>query len=166
MKFEAGETIRFTYNNPKSQDKFKYVLVVTPMYEGKVHALDLKLLTDAQREVLREVFNPNAKRPNPVPLVNDILSRMNPQEDVKHPTMFYSRFVRPFLNLAGDIYRTYFPNLMLNVQVVESNSPYQRSGPSLFQPSLTTVKPGPVIKQGEGKPDSPGHVRKPLFKKI
>jgi hypothetical protein len=166
MNYEAGDTIRFTYNNSESQDKFKYVLVVAPMYEGKVHALDLKIITDAQREVLREVFNPNTKRPHPIALVNDIFSRMpNPQEDVKHPITFYSRFVRPFLNVAGDIYRTYFPEKMLNVQVVESGSPYQRTSPTLFQPTLTTVKPGPVIKPGTGKPPGPGP-RKPLFKKI
>jgi hypothetical protein len=130
MKFNAGQQIRFTYNHPAegideaTGDRFKEVLVLHPNWAGKVHGIDLKRLTMAEREVLDEVLDPKTRtevlsgHPHRIPLVNDIVKRMNPVEEIKNPVSFYSRFVKVFLK-NKDAYRTYNPHRMLNVTVVQ-----------------------------------------------
>ncbi|MHA2045170.1 MAG: hypothetical protein ACW99G_10265, partial [Candidatus Thorarchaeota archaeon] len=96
--FEAGSTIRFTYNSVSSGDRFKEVLVLHPNWNGKVHAIDLKRLTAAEREVLNAVLDPKQKgKTHKLPLVNDILTRMDPTELIRSPTSFYNQLVKQFL---------------------------------------------------------------------
>lgn len=159
--FRGGQVLRFTYNSPEEMtnptDRFKEVLVLHPRWMGKVHGLDLKRLTAAQREVLDAIMRPESKgKQHRLPLVNDILRRMDPIEDVKNPVSFYSKFVNPFLRTAGDCYRTYWPKRMLNVTIVKNTSitgnvvnprplfykvePKGPTKPEATKPS-TTVKP-------------------------
>jgi len=116
--YKAGQTLRFTYNSENVRDRFKEVFVLQPNFQGKMHAIDLKRLTEAERRTLYTVMDPKqyGKR-NRIPLVNDIFLRMNPSEEIKNPLGFYVKFVKPFLRYT-DAYRTYYPMKMASVQVV------------------------------------------------
>jgi hypothetical protein len=122
-RFKAGQVVKFTYRDISMTDpnmRFKEVLVLHPSWQGKVHALDLKRMTPAEREVIFEIMNPENKgKPHRIPLVADILRRMDPVEDIKNPVSFYGKFVKPFLRTAGDVYRQYYPMKMSGVIVVK-----------------------------------------------
>ena len=122
MLFEAGDIIRFTYSSPTTKDRFKEVLVVHPSWNGKTHAIDMKRLTVAEREVLRIVMDPKMKgKSHRLPLVNDILTRMNPPELlVENPIGFYNQLVKVFLR-NKDAYRTYYPRKMTGIQKVHAS---------------------------------------------
>lgn len=124
-KFKHGDIIRFTYVNPKKQSGdmtiFKEVFVLNPMWEGKVHAIDLKRLTVAERYVIKTMMRPGAeKKVHRIPLINDILKRIDPPELVRNPIGFYNQFVKTFLK-NKDAYRTYFPSLMTGIQVIDAS---------------------------------------------
>lgn len=127
MKFESGAIVRFTYNAPKEEaevvtDRFKEVFILNGDQGGLIHALDLKRLSPADREVLELIMDPESKgKVHRIPIVNDILKRMDPLIEIKNPVSFYAKFVRPFLH-SKDAYRTYFPNRMANATVIEKSS--------------------------------------------
>jgi hypothetical protein len=126
-RFEAGTRLKFTYTGPDQEalTRYKEIFVLNPNYQGKVHALDLKRMTPAQIQVIDAIFDPDyqtGKKKHPYALVNDILRRMNPSEDIKNPLSFYQRFVKPFLRTAGDCYRQYWPQHMSGVQIVKKSS--------------------------------------------
>ena len=56
--FEVGDTIRFTYSGHDTKDRFKEALILHTNWNGKVHALDLKRMTVAEREVIKVVMDP------------------------------------------------------------------------------------------------------------
>lgn len=152
MKFLSGQTLRFTYREhagaspDESSDDFKEVLVLHPNWQGRLHGIDLKRLTSAERETLDAVFNPDQKgKPHRFPLVNDILRRMNPIEEVKNPVSFYSKFVKVFLR-NKDAYRTYNPSRILNVTISEQTSVIGK-----------VINPTPLFHKVESKtaPDAP-----------
>lgn len=125
--FQAGQILRFTYHShtgaspDEIQDPFKEVLVLHPSWRGKMHGIDLKRLTPAEREVLEAVFEPPTGKPHRISLVNDVRRRMNPIEEVKNPVSFYSKFVKIFLK-NKDAYRTYYPLRMRGVTVAKRTS--------------------------------------------
>lgn len=126
MKFVPGTMIRFTYNHQsvdnQTGEKFKEILVLHPNWGNKVHGVDLKRLSPAERKVLEIVLDPKQKDiPSNIPLVNSIKRRMDPIKDIHNPMPFYVKFVKPFLN-GKDAYRTYIPKLMLNVTVLKDFS--------------------------------------------
>ena len=160
VNYGPGDIIRFTYNHKLVEEdtgaRFKEVLVLAPLHEGKVHALDLKRMTGAQREVIEAIMDPKFQgiRRHRLPLVNDIMRRFKrPVDEIKKPITFYAKFVRPWLRTAGDCYRTYFPERMYNVTVVERTSK-KPGGPKGPSGPRGPVGPNPM---GGGKP---------LFKKI
>lgn len=125
IKFKPAQTIRFTYNHPTERideatgDRFKEVFVLNPNYGGKVHGLDIKRMNDAEREVIRAIFDPSTgKYVHKIPLVNDILRRMKPLDEVKNPHSFYHKFVKVFIK-NKDVYRIYEMPRMLNVTVAK-----------------------------------------------
>jgi hypothetical protein len=125
-KFKPGQTIRFTYNPKRvdedTGDRFKEVFVLNPSWQGKMHGIDLKRLTQAEREVVQAVFDPKTKkRMHRIPLVNDVLRRMDPLEEVKNPLSFYHKFVKVFLR-NKDAYRTYELPRMLNATVAKQSN--------------------------------------------
>lgn len=125
--FKPGQVIRFTYNAPikgndDPTDRFKEILVLHPNWMRLVHGIDLKRLTAAEREVLDAIFDPKQKgKQHRMPLVNDILRRMNPIDEIKNPVSFYSKFVKVFLR-NKDAYRTYQPERILNATIVEQTN--------------------------------------------
>jgi hypothetical protein len=153
--YKAGEIIRFTYNHlptgidEHTGDRFKEVLVLHPNWQRKVHAIDLKRLTLAEREVLREVLDPKTResvkagKRSRIPLVNDIVTRMNPLEEIKNPVSFYSRFVKVFLR-NKDAYRQYHPDRMSNVTVVKESNVTGK-----------VINPNPLFHKVESKQQEP-----------
>ena len=124
--FKPGDIIRFTYHSetasPGSTNVYKQVFVLHPGWQGKMHGLDMKNMTEAERVVIKTVMDPSAEnmRTHRIPLINDILKRMDPPELIKNPISFYNQFVRPFIR-NKDIYRTYFPMVMTGIQVVDQS---------------------------------------------
>lgn len=130
MILQAGSIVQFHYAAPKTTDREKQVLVLHPNWRGQVHALDLKRMTPAEQKVILAIMDPETKKngSHPYPLVNDILRRMDPLEEIKNPISFFQRFVKPFIRTAGDCYRRYVPALMSNVHVAR---PSQMQGQQL-----------------------------------
>lgn len=162
MNYKPGQTIRFTYNHPQERideftgDRFKEVFVLNPNYAGKMHGLDLKRMTEAEREVINRIFDPNAKNVyQKIPLVNDILQRMNPLKEVKNPHSFYHKFVRVFIQ-NKDVYRIYELPRMINVTLVKQTNV-----------KGNTQNPNPLFHKVETKaPQTPDAKRLELIKKI
>lgn len=120
-QFEGGQFIRFTYHGFNTQDPFKEVLVLNPSWNGKMQGLDLKRMTPAEVEVLRAVMDPASKgKPHRLPLVNDILRRLDPLELVSNPIAFWQRFIKPFIH-GSDVYRQYWPARMYGIQVMKQS---------------------------------------------
>lgn len=124
MRLIPGSVIRFTYRfhtgAPPEEltDDSKEVMILNANFQGKAHGIDLRRLTAAEREVLTVIFDPESKgKVHPLPLVNDVLRRMDPVRDVRNPISFYAKFVKVFLR-NKDAYRTYYPRRMRGVTVV------------------------------------------------
>ena len=118
--YKPGEIVRFTYNRSKF-DKYKEVLILNPLHKDKMHAIDLKRLTEAERMVLRTILNPEQKgKPQGIPLIRDIMTRMDASNLIKSPIAFYNQFVKTFLR-STDAYRTYFPRFMISIQTVHKS---------------------------------------------
>lgn len=130
MFLKPGQIIRFTYmhqvRDAETGDRYKEVLVLHPHWAGKVHGIDLKRLSPAERQVLEIVMSWDWRKhksdryeEHPNPLVADIMRRMpQPKREVKNPKIFYYKFVKPFLN-KRDAYRTYYPGQMTGVSVIK-----------------------------------------------
>ncbi len=117
---QPGEMIHFTYNVPAvtandiPSTSAKDVFVLNND-NGIIHGIDLSMLTPADIEVLNAVMDPNNKgKIHRIPLVNDILRRMDPLIEIKNPVSFYAKFVKPFIR-NKDAYRTYFLTRMANI---------------------------------------------------
>lgn len=144
---EPGAFVRFVYRfhtgirPDEIRNDRKEVLILHPGWQGKVHALDLKRMTAAERAVLTLIMDPNSKgKHHDIPLVNDILRRMDPIEEIKNPMAFYGRFVRVFIR-NKDVYRTYNPAKMRNLGVIRKS----RVKGQVFNPK-------PLFRKIEGPP--------------
>lgn len=123
MQFAIGSIIRFTYSHQSvdanTGDEFKECLVLHPSWHNKVHCVDLKRLSPAQRVVLEAILDPeDADKPHRIPMVNDIRRKMDPVQLIQNPVAFYARFLKPFLRKT-DAYRQYIPRRMTGVTVVK-----------------------------------------------
>lgn len=126
MIFKPGQIIKFSYQHPvrdkESGPKDKEVFVLHPNWMGKVHGIDLKRLTKAEREVLAAIIEPpdedGTHKPHRLPLVNDIRRRMQIDQEIKNPVTFYTKFVKPFLR-GKDAYRQYDPMKMMHPAIVK-----------------------------------------------
>lgn len=119
---QAGSFIRFTYSGAHSEDRFKEVLVLNPDWRGELHGLDLKRITPAERKVLEAIMDPNTKAgSHPYPLVNDILRRMNPVDEIHNPLSAYHKLFKPFIR-DKDCYRRYKITLISGVQVMQKSA--------------------------------------------
>jgi len=123
-RLRVGMHCQFSYNHAEVDEftgpKFKEVFILNPNWKGKVHGIDLKRITEAEREVLWTIFDPknmDIKGEHRIPLVNDILRRMNPRKEVRNPIHFYHIFVKQFLR-GKDAYRQYWANRISNVRTV------------------------------------------------
>lgn len=157
--YKAGQRLKFTYRGLKESipgppgDNFKEVLVLHPNWAGKMHAIDLKRLTPAEQEVLDVIMDPEQRgKPHRIPLVNDILRRMNPTEEIKNPMSFYSKFVKVFLR-NKDAYRTYYP-LQMSAVVISKQS----------KVSGKVINPKPLFHKVESKPKAPAPSRLDMIK--
>lgn len=166
MKFKHGDRIRFTYrHHPEETDEhtgepYKEILVLHPLWMKKVHGIDMKRLTLAEREVLDAIFDDkissdirSGKSPHRFPLVNDIVKRMDPLREVKNPQSFYSKFVKVFLR-DKDAYRTYYPHRMVAVSRVSTPGGQQGGAPAnpkpLFhKPTQTAAPTVPKVEPGK-----------------
>lgn len=139
---KPGAFVSFTYIPPRgSEDPHKEIMVLNPSWEGKVHGIDLRRVTPAERMVLELIMDPETKQNLervPYPLVRDVLARMDPVDLVKSPLAFYQRFVKPFVR-NKDVYRKYFPQFMQGIKVVR---PSEIQGPlRMTNPTAPGFKP-------------------------
>ena len=159
QKFKAGQIVNFMYQSSEATME-KEILILHPGWMRMVHAIDLKRITAAEREVLIEIMRPPSQdgKRHRIPLVNDIRRRMDVLHEIKNPMGFYARFVKVFLRTAGDCYRTYRPEKMSSIQVVrKSNMLGQQYNPKpLFKPveptkPIETIPTEPKRKRGQQK---------------
>lgn len=141
--FKGGDIVRFTYISPDApagaRTIFKEVFVLNPLWNGKMHGIDLKRLTEAQRVVLKTIMKPEAKRKtHRIPLINDVLRRMDPPTLIQNPVSFYNQFVKQFLKNI-DAYRTYYTARMSGIQVTDMT---KAKGP--------VINPKPLFGPGDG----------------
>lgn len=157
-RFEAGDIIRFTYDthtaDQAEREPHKEVFVLNPLWNNKVHGLDLKRLDQQDREIIDALFNPDRKNEvHPINLVNQV-KKSDPVKMAKtSPQVFYMRFVKPLLKRKNtDAYRQYWPNTryMTNVTVVRNAD--VKTGRSKNIKPLFGPKPQPV---GEPKALTP-----------
>lgn len=119
MSLKPGQIVSFSYFVPGVTNPQKEVFVLHPNWAGLVHAIDLGRLTPAERKILTDMMDPATKvTGHRIPMVNDILRRMDPLDEINSPQVFYSRFVKVFLK-NKDAYRKYRPERMQNLRVVE-----------------------------------------------
>jgi len=162
IKIDPGQIIRFTYHHRAEEvdedtgDKYKEVLVLHPNWHHKVHGIDLKRLTEAERDVLYAILDEKTvkdiktrKKPHRFPLVNDIVRRMDPLQEIKNPVAFYTRFVKVFLR-NKDAYRTYFPVRMSAIQIVKASDVRGK-----------VTNPKPLFHPVETKPQPPQQAQQP-----
>ena len=153
MRFEPGMVIKFTYDHQdvdaSTDGKFKEVLVLNPNWNNKLHGIDLKRLSPAERTVLEAILDPERRdEVHRLPLVNDIKRRLDPILMIRQPIVFYTKFVKPFLR-QKDAYRQYIPKRMTAITVVRgakiSTGKKPPEGTPLFGPKPTTgaVEPTP-----------------------
>lgn len=120
-RFQAGQFIRFNYRGFQTVEPDKEVMVLHPNWRNQLHGIDLKRLTPAQVDVLHQIMDPETKtKGSRVSLVNDILRRMDPVEEIKNPLTFYVKMVKPFLR-GADAYRRYNVPQMSNVTVLRES---------------------------------------------
>lgn len=146
MNYKSGDIIKFTYTGNYTNSNFKEVLVVHPLWNGLTHAIDLAVLTEAERMVIRVVMDPKTKRTKEgrqkaatlgvrIPLIQNILRRMDPAMMTANPLSLYRRFIVPFLG-NKNAYRTYTPSKMSAVQIIRyedvSSSPSTNNAKPLF----------------------------------
>lgn len=125
-RLDPGLILRFTYNHAvideATGDRYKEVMVLNPNFGGMMHAIDMKRLTQAEREVLTAIFDPASKgKHHHLALVNDVLRRMDPIEEVKNPMSFYQKFVKVFLK-NKDAYRKYEHGRIINATIVKESA--------------------------------------------
>lgn len=147
---------------------YKYVLVLAALHDGKMHGLDLGTLTEAQRDVVRTLFDPDHKPKQQYPLVNNVVKQMDVINEIKNPVGFYHKFVKPFLSIAGDVYRTYIPAKMSGVQIIEKvGQQSEFNNRRMLQNPPETGESQPMATRGR-KPtpfSSQAPNKGPLFKK-
>lgn len=153
-RFSAGQVVKFTYRwhtgvqEGEITNDHKEVFVLHPSWQGKMQGIDMKRMTVAERQVLLDVFNSEiqqsvrAGKPHRIPLVTDIIRRMDPSTEIGNPVSFYVKFVKPFIQ-GKDVYRTYFPRRMWNVTVVHQND----------APVVPVTDPKPMFKKMATKAD-------------
>lgn len=168
LRFVPGQIVRFSYRKSVHETPevtSKEVFVLNPRWEQKMHGIDMKRLTAAQRQVLIEIVEKNPKTISKLPLVNDVRRRMDVLDDIKQPYVFYERFVKVFLRNI-DAYRKYFLAKMMNVTLVKRAELTQAT---VNQKPLfhgTTTPTGPKGAEGPSKPPGIAGLAKekrPLF---
>lgn len=174
-RFGAGQFISFRYppsptapghTGPSKQE----VLVLNPSYNGLMHAIDLMMLTAAERAVAHAIVDPEQRgKYMRIPLVQNAIRRMAPRDPAEvlrsAPMVFYAEFVKPFL-MGKDAYRTYRPQLMLNVKMV--NAPPGSGGgaanPKPLFKATADVKAAYDDIKDAWKQSGKDHIGKPLFR--
>lgn len=146
MYFRTGSIYRFSYDHPRKDastgDRHKEVLILHPYWNGKTHALDLKRLSPAEREVLQAILEPyDPNVPHRLGIVNSIRARFDARKLIRSPQAFYSTFLKRFLS-GKDAYRMYDRKFMSGVTLVKDRD---LSG--------KTVNSKPLFKKPE--PSSP-----------
>jgi hypothetical protein len=154
MKFNPGDIIRFTYKHQSVDEHTgppnKEVLVLHPNWGNKIHGIDLKRLSPAERKVLEIVLDPEQRdKPSRIPLINNIRKRMDPIEEIQNPQTFYAKFVRPFLN-GKDAYRQYIPHLMTGT--TRMRKAQISTGKSATENPLFGKLNNPLLKKEPEKP--------------
>jgi hypothetical protein len=156
-EYNPGDIIRFTYEHQtvdkQTGGKFKEVLVLNPWWHNKLHGIDLQRLSPAERKVLEFLLDPEKENtPSRIPLINSIRKRMKPLKDIQNPQMFYTKFVKPFLN-KKDAYRQYIPKLMKNPTKIRDAK--ISTGKAPVKDPLFGHAPNPAAKQQTAEPPTP-----------
>lgn len=125
MVYNIGDIITFNYGAPKAKDPSPIVLVIAPLYEGKMHGVNLKYLPDKEREMLLRIANPDyhSKIGDYVlrfPALQKVLNKRKEDPEMMGSKVFYTKYVGGFAN-RYNCYRQYRPQFMMNVNKIDLN---------------------------------------------
>ena len=124
MVYKIGDIISFTYGSKKATDAKPIVLVITPMYEGCVHGINLKNLPEREREMLLRITHPTYSSKvgdwvKKLPALQQVLNkRQNQDLQSLGSYSFYTRYVSGFAN-RWNCYRKYKPQFMTDIIKVD-----------------------------------------------
>lgn len=165
MNIEIGALINFSYQSPRSHDKFPEVLVLHPnwrFYPNRaggppmLHGLNFNYLTDDEINLVRMIVDPTfqlkyfdameKKNPGMAQEFDRIIARAG-AANITSPHDFYLRAIKPFIQVRGwDPYRLYDLKRLQNVRILQT--PRQMTGADKF----ATFGVGP--SRGKGKSES------------
>ena len=57
QRFNPGEVITFAYNKLGTSDKSPVIVIVSPLYNGKVHGINVNYLTIIERKALLGIID-------------------------------------------------------------------------------------------------------------
>ncbi len=123
MVYNIGEIVTFEYSAPRAKDPSPIVLVVTPLYEGKMHGVNLKYLPEKEREMILRIASPDyhsriGDYVEQLPALQKVLEKRKEEPDMMGSKMFYVKYVGGFAN-RWNCYRQYRPQYMTNVHKID-----------------------------------------------
>lgn len=121
--YNSGDLVTFTYSSPTAHDPHPIVLVVTPRWDGFLHAVNLKKLPDREREMLLRIVNPNyhsvtGNYVEKIPALQRILEKRRMDPEHVSSKEFYQRYVSGFVNRYNS-YRKYKPEYISGVRILD-----------------------------------------------
>ena len=123
MVYKVGDIITFNYGAPGAKDTSPIVLVVAPLYNGKMHGVNLKYLPEKEREMLLRRANPDyhSKIGDYVfkfPALKKVLDKRREELNTMGSKAFYVKYVGGFAN-RYNCYRQYKPEYMMNIHKID-----------------------------------------------
>lgn len=125
MVYNVGDIVTFNYGSPRAKDPAPIVMVVAPLYEGKMHGVNLKYLPEQEREMLLRIANPEyhsriGDYVEKLPALQKVLDKRRDDPETMGSKVFYTKYVGGFAN-RWNCYRQYRPEFMTNVHKVDLN---------------------------------------------
>lgn len=123
MVYRTGDIITFNYISMKSRDPAPIVMVVCPLYQGKLHAVNLKYLPEREREMILRISNPDyhsriGDYVEKLPALQKVLEKRKLDPDAMGSKVFYTKYVGGFAN-RWNCYRQYRPEFITNVHKID-----------------------------------------------
>ena len=115
QRFNPGEVITFAYNKLGTSDKSPVIVIVSPLYNGKVPGINVNYLTIIERKALLGIIDKRyINGLEPFPHVKLLVESKSLDLDIKVPDLFWRKYVKQVI--SSDAYRMYMPNMMAGIR--------------------------------------------------
>ncbi len=121
--YKTGDLITFRYSSPTANDRSPVVLVVTPRWNGMLHAVNIGKLPEREREMLLRIANPDYEPAvgsyiDKIPALQRILEKRRLDPEHMSPQTFYRKYVAGFVRRYNS-YRIYKPEFISGVRTLD-----------------------------------------------